>query len=426
MICGDNLGSHQIGGYLESFSKSEHFCRYCKITHTQFHSNHNFKAEFRTPENYLQSLNNKGSAPHYEGIKFNSPFNELSEFHVTNPGLPPCIGHDLYEGIIPSDLWLFIQYFVSQNWFNYDQLNHYFNKYRKILKVQTSFPRITSNIKKIPGHAYQNFMFIIIFPTVVYAIWKSSDNSPIDFENSTWKLVIMLLEITQIVSSHSITYNQIHYLEFLIYQYLNSLKSHFPEIKLKPKHHYIQHYPQLILEFGPLIKFSTLRFESKHQFFKHISSTTKNFVNITQTLTTKHQFYQAPLSFNRVSSPTIIKNPISSHGSRHSEYKFLSAKVSFNNISYEKNQFVILQKNINNEIIILNIEIILTNNEQNKITFFGRIYTMIYNYKAGLYEMDETEELRYVELSELYYSFPFNACKVDDEYISTMNHGVLF
>lgn len=26
VICGDNLGSHQIGGYLESFIKTEYFC----------------------------------------------------------------------------------------------------------------------------------------------------------------------------------------------------------------------------------------------------------------------------------------------------------------------------------------------------------------------------------------------------------------
>ncbi len=30
-ITGDNLGSHSIGGFTESFSKSTHFCRYCVI-----------------------------------------------------------------------------------------------------------------------------------------------------------------------------------------------------------------------------------------------------------------------------------------------------------------------------------------------------------------------------------------------------------
>lgn len=31
-VCGDNLGSHQIGGYIENFSTNIYFCRYCHIT----------------------------------------------------------------------------------------------------------------------------------------------------------------------------------------------------------------------------------------------------------------------------------------------------------------------------------------------------------------------------------------------------------
>ena len=31
-IAGDDLGSHGIGGFMENFSRSEYFCRYCEIT----------------------------------------------------------------------------------------------------------------------------------------------------------------------------------------------------------------------------------------------------------------------------------------------------------------------------------------------------------------------------------------------------------
>lgn len=30
-MVGDNLGSHQIGGYIENFATNQHFCRYCHI-----------------------------------------------------------------------------------------------------------------------------------------------------------------------------------------------------------------------------------------------------------------------------------------------------------------------------------------------------------------------------------------------------------
>lgn len=41
-----------------------------------------------------------------------SPFNHLSFFHVCQPGLPPCLGHDLFEDIVSSDLALFNGYLV--------------------------------------------------------------------------------------------------------------------------------------------------------------------------------------------------------------------------------------------------------------------------------------------------------------------------
>lgn len=35
-ICGDNLGSHCVGGFTENFSCSKNFCRYCLINRETF------------------------------------------------------------------------------------------------------------------------------------------------------------------------------------------------------------------------------------------------------------------------------------------------------------------------------------------------------------------------------------------------------
>ena len=43
---------------------------------------------------------------------------------------------------------------------------------------------------------------------------------------------------------------------------------YFPETTLKPKHHFMRHYPAQILKFGPLIRVWMMRFESKHSYFK--------------------------------------------------------------------------------------------------------------------------------------------------------------
>lgn len=37
-ISGDNLGSHGVGGFVENFSVSHYFCRYCDIKRSSFES----------------------------------------------------------------------------------------------------------------------------------------------------------------------------------------------------------------------------------------------------------------------------------------------------------------------------------------------------------------------------------------------------
>lgn len=64
----------------------------------------------------VQELQN-GDASVVRGVKCNSVFNSLIFFHVCQPGLPPCIGHDLFEGVVSSDL------VKVKKFFTYSQLN---------------------------------------------------------------------------------------------------------------------------------------------------------------------------------------------------------------------------------------------------------------------------------------------------------------
>jgi hypothetical protein len=110
MIMGDNLGSHCIGGFVENFSSCAHMCRFCLILLEQVRTDAtlNFYCE-RTPDNYTEAcaiVEGNPELGQYKGVKFNSIFNELQYYHVCNPGLPPCLGHDLFEGVVQYDLAL--------------------------------------------------------------------------------------------------------------------------------------------------------------------------------------------------------------------------------------------------------------------------------------------------------------------------------
>lgn len=48
------------------------------------------------------------------------------------------------------------------------------------------------------------------------------------------------------------------------------------KFRLRTKHHFIDHYPQLIRCYGPLVELWTMRFEANHSFFKEVVHDTRN------------------------------------------------------------------------------------------------------------------------------------------------------
>ena len=100
---------------------------------------------------------------------------------------------------------------------------------------------------------------------------------------------MLLNEIIEIVCSPEIYVSVLPYLKVIIDEFLLLRKTLFPKAPLRPKHHYLKHYCELILKYGPLIKVWTLRFESKHMFFKGLIRRLQNFLNVTKTMSEKHE-----------------------------------------------------------------------------------------------------------------------------------------
>jgi hypothetical protein len=58
---------------------------------------------------------------------------------------------------------------------------------------------------------------------------------------------------------------------------------------LKPKHHFLLHYPRVIEQIGPPILISAFKFESKHKELKAIAQSISCRKNLPLTLATRHQ-----------------------------------------------------------------------------------------------------------------------------------------
>ena len=92
-------------------------CRYCLMTKSDFDSGPTSISEcvICTPDSYNCSVVDlaDSDALVVQGVKFESTFNRLKSFHVYSPGLPPCLAHDLFEGVVAYDLPLSLKYSVK-------------------------------------------------------------------------------------------------------------------------------------------------------------------------------------------------------------------------------------------------------------------------------------------------------------------------
>ena len=84
----------------------------------------------------------------------------------------------------------------------------------------------------------------------------------IPFDNSVWPLYINFVDIVLRLCASTFSNDDLVVLQAAIDEFLPKYLLCFPHLHLKPKAHYLRHYPDMIRQFGPLVK--TLRFEAKN------------------------------------------------------------------------------------------------------------------------------------------------------------------
>jgi len=185
-IIGDNLGSHCIGGYTQNFSTAKHCCRYCLVPRSELQ---NVCVDFpnRTVESYKAAVETLRTTEEnvVNGLKFDSIFNSLKYFHVAQPGLPPCIGHDLFEGVVAIDLAIFLEYFVKRKWFSWTQLNRRLAQFKYVDSDAGSVPsQICEKRRKLGGQAAENWCLLRFLPIII--------GDRVESQDPVWQLTVKL------------------------------------------------------------------------------------------------------------------------------------------------------------------------------------------------------------------------------------------
>lgn len=287
---------------------------------------------------------------------------------------------------------------------------------------------LKGSLDKLGGHAAQNWCLIRLIPLLLASKVKTMR------DDEVWLLCLKLRRVVELVCAPKISRDDASHLKFLIQEYILDRSRLFPASPLKPKHHYLIHYADLILNFGPLIRVWTLRFESKHSYFKQCARKLHNFKNLCKTLAVRHQLLQAFLSEGSV-LPQILQIEkgveFYVHDYRQSiqdavakftfnpENCIASYSVTYKGTEYKRGLFLPVGCD-DSGIVFARIEVILVSNSC-EVYLVATVYQSLLHVDSGLhclvdYDSDsESDEVKCFEIDRFadYYPLPsYEYCKL--------------
>ncbi len=287
----DNLASHLIGGFKLSMSFAFRICRSCMTTR-EYSRNHFLADMFdlRTTENHSEHCSQVSEGPladHYSvtyGVCRKSILTSVKGFSVIG-GLPHDVMHDVLEGVLPYEVKLLLKYLISRKYLTLEQFNDRIHNFEYGHSEVGSKPSLIamqhlSPDAKIRQSASQMMLLGRILPFVV------GDRVPPGDPN--YECFLLLLQIVDLTLAPAIHIDTVAYLRVLIDEHHTTFKELYPDYSVIPKMHYMVHYPQQILQCGPLVRAWTMRHEAKLNFFKQ-AARLSNFKNVPKTLAEHNQ-----------------------------------------------------------------------------------------------------------------------------------------
>lgn len=296
LLLGDNLGSHSIMGYVESFS-ANYYCRFCK------QHKHAAQRQTRVDSDLLRNRLNydadvRTNDVSVTGIKSQCIWNTLRTFHVTE-NLAVDIMHDFLEGICHYDLCAVLDQLITfDNFFTIDTLNERIEAFDygpDIGNRLSTIKREHIQRDKLKMSASEMLFFVRHLGLIIGDLVPEG--------NDTWKLYITLSTILSILMDPVVHPNCKEYLATLIAEH-HELYCIVSQDTLKPKHHFMVHYPDILLLIGPLTHVWSMRFEGKHRpVVKQVARQSGNRKNFPLTVATRYSLNISARFFSKRGFP---------------------------------------------------------------------------------------------------------------------------
>lgn len=278
LVLGDNLGLNSVLGFNESFN-SEYFCRICiapkYVTQTEIDDS---KFILRTLENYAQDSENCT-----RGVKEKCIWHALPNFHISR-NFSCDLMHDCFEGILRYDMAFIISSLLDQKYFDLNHLNNRI-KFFKFSKADAgnAMPQIKSDHlkkKQLIMSASEMLALTVYFGLLIGDLVPPTEQ--------IWSFYILILQIIDILLQRHFSDHLIEYLQTLIREHHRLFQDLFNE-PLKPKYHFLLHYPHIIMNIGPPRFYWCIRYEAFHRLLKRTAYTVTCRRNLLVTLSIKQQ-----------------------------------------------------------------------------------------------------------------------------------------
>ena len=361
---GDNLGMNQMFGFIESFA-SDFCCLLCYATREEMQT-YERESDFslRTKETYANDLTMLNSLPagknHYRGVKRQCALNALPSYHIIDNWTNDSM-HTSLEGFMP--------YVTGAVLFHINRLCpeitlSFVNQ--QILQVTSGF--ISGERHNKPGplssflepgkdmtpkqSSIQMGTLFRILPLIIGG--KLYGEEALRY----WELFMTLQEIVDLIMAPTLTESLLNHMSQIIETFLDQFKILFPTLSIRPKIHFLLHYPPIIRKNGPTRSYWCMNFERMNGAVKLPAHIIQNFRDPQQTLAYRRQcsalnnFLEGKHNRNFVYVKKLSEISIDSLASadnfdefRHLfEYDSVSvaSKITVNAVEYRDNTFVIL------------------------------------------------------------------------------------
>lgn len=294
-VSADNLGSLALGGFKESNS-AYRFCRQCLATREdskKMFLEHQFTRrckEMHTEhvaqlEGGVALLEGEGTDDPSKlyGINRDSLLNELTYFHVCSGGLIPDIMHDILEGALQYEMKLMLKVFIiDEKYVTLSELNRqieffelgYMESKDRPSPISDATIRVHMGLSKnsLKQAAAQLWLFGRILPLMI--------GDKIPEEDDYWANFLRMMEIVDRLFCPNLVEDDAAYLQALISDHHHEFCHLYPDESVIPKMHFMVHMPRLMIQYGPLVRHWTMRYEVKHSYFKKLAQSMGNFINL--------------------------------------------------------------------------------------------------------------------------------------------------